>query len=70
MTKKTKLYENKDFEIIKIDSLTAVCCGNVPFKSFCIKVKGSLQQFNLDEDKFKSLQELLRGEITAEQPLQ
>jgi hypothetical protein len=62
MTRKTKLYENKDFEIIKIDSLTAVCCGNVSFKSFCIKRKGSFQQFNLDEDKFKSLQELLRGE--------
>jgi hypothetical protein len=64
MTKKTKIYENKDFEIIKIDSLAACCCGQAPFSSICIKKKGGLQQFNLEEEKFKSLRELLSKEYS------
>jgi hypothetical protein len=64
MTKKTKIYENKDFEIIKIDSMAACCCGQAPFSSICIKKKGGLQQFNLEEEKFKSLRELLSKEYS------
>ena len=64
MTTKTTVCENKDFEIIRIKSLAACCCGKVPFSSVCIKKKGSLQQFNLDEETFKSLTELLSGQIS------
>jgi hypothetical protein len=58
MTKKTVVCANKDFEILRIDSLAAVCCGNVPFTSFCVKKKGSLQQLNLAEKEYLSLKEL------------
>ena len=63
MTTKTKVCENKDFEIIRTDSMASVCCGKMPFSSICIKKKGSLQQLNLEEDKFKSLVELLSGSL-------
>ena len=59
MTKKTIVCENKDFQIIKVESMAACCCGKAPFNSFCISRKGAWQQFNLDEEKFKSLTELL-----------
>ena len=59
MTKKVKVCENKDFEVIRIESLAACCCGKAPFNSICIKMKGSLQQLNLEEEKFKSLCGLL-----------
>jgi len=65
MTKKTKICENKDFEITKIDSMAACCCGQVPFSSFCIRKKGGLQQLNLEEEKFNSLRELLSKEYSA-----
>ena len=59
MTKKTIISENKDFQIIRIDSMAACCCGKVPFRSICIRKKGSLQQLNLEEEKFKTLRDLL-----------
>jgi len=62
MTKKTTILENRDFEIVRIESLAACCCGKAPFSSICIRKKGGLQQFNLEEEKFKSLQELLSKE--------
>jgi hypothetical protein len=62
MTKKTTVLENKDFEIIKTVSTAACCCGKVPFSSICIRKKGGFQQLNLEEEKFKSLRELLSGE--------
>jgi hypothetical protein len=58
MTKKTVVCANKNFEILRIDSLAAVCCGNVPFTSFCVRKKGSLQQLNLAEKEYLSLKEL------------
>ena len=64
MTKKTVVCENKDFEIIRIESMAALCCGKVPFNSICIRKKGAFQQFNLDEEKFKSLRELLSREYS------
>ena len=66
MTKKTVICENKDFQIIRIDSMAACCCGKVPFRSICIRKKGSLQQFNLEEEKFKTLRELLCQEYRVE----
>ena len=70
MTKKTTIGENKDFQIIRIESMAAICCGKVPYNSICIRKKGGFQQLNLDEEKFKSLQELLSREYTErpEQP--
>ena len=65
MTKKTVVCENKDFEIIKIESMAACCCSRVPFNSICIRKKGTFQQFNLEEEKFKSLQELLLSEHSS-----
>lgn len=62
MTKKTLINENKDFEIIRIESMAALCCGKVPYNSICIRKKGGLQQLNLDEENFKSLRELLSME--------
>ena len=59
MTKKTVVMENKDFQIIRVDSMAACCCGKAPFSSVCIRKKGGFQQLNLDEEKFKSLRELL-----------
>jgi len=67
MTKKTTICENKDFEIIKTESMAACCCGKVPFSSICIRKKGGLQQLNLEEEKFKSLQELLSKECNLPQ---
>jgi hypothetical protein len=55
MTKKTIVCENKDFQIIRIESLAALCCGKVPVSSVCIRKKRSLQELNLDEEMFKSL---------------
>ena len=71
MTKKTLIGANKHFEIIRIESMAALCCGKVPYNSICIRKKGSLQQLNLDEENFKSLTELLSREYTEyqEQPL-
>jgi len=63
MTKKSTICENQDFQIIKIESNAACCCGTVPFGSYCIKKKGGLQQFNLEEDKLKSLWELLNNKF-------
>ena len=68
MTKKTMIGENKDFEIIRTECLASLCCGKAPFNSICIRKKGGLQQFNLDEEKFNSLRELLSREY-AELPL-
>jgi hypothetical protein len=65
MTKKTTVCENQDFEIIRIESMAACCCGQVPFSSFCIRKKGGLQQLNLEEEKFKSLKELLSKEYSG-----
>jgi len=59
MTKKTIVCENKDFEILRIESLASLCCGKVPFTSFCVRKKGSLQQLNLAEKEYISLKELL-----------
>ena len=61
MTKKTIVCENKDFQILRIESMASLCCGKMPVSSICIRKKGAFQQFNLDEDKFKSLRELLSG---------
>jgi len=61
MTKKSIVGGNKDFEILRIDSLASICCGKAPFSSFCIRKKGSLQQLNLDEEEFKNLKELMMG---------
>jgi predicted metal-binding transcription factor (methanogenesis marker protein 9) len=58
MTKKTVVCANKDFEILRIDSLAAVCCGNAPFTSFCVRKKGSLRQINLSEKEYFSLKAL------------
>jgi hypothetical protein len=58
MTKKTVVCANKEFEILRIDSLAAVCCGTAPFTSFCVRKKGSLQQLNLAEKEYLSLKEL------------
>ena len=63
MTKKTTICENQDFQIIRIDSTASCCCGTVPFSSFCIRKKGGLQQLNLEEEKFKSLKELLNSKF-------
>jgi len=63
MTKKTTVCENQDFQIIRIDSNAAVCCGTVPFTSYCIRKKGGLQQFNLEEEKLKSLWNLLNSQF-------
>ena len=60
MTKKVTLCENKDFQIIKTECLAACCCGKAPFNSICIRKKGSLQQLIMDEEKFKSFQELFQ----------
>jgi hypothetical protein len=65
MTKKTTVCKNKDFEVIRIDSMAACCCGRAPFTSFCIRKKGGLQQLNLEEEKFKSLKELLSKEYSG-----
>jgi len=62
MTKKTTICENKDFQVIKTESLASCCCGKVPFSSICIRKKGGLQQLNLEEEKFNSLRELLSKE--------
>ena len=62
MTEKTIISENKDFQIIKIESMAACCCGKAPFSSICIRKKGGLQQLNLEEEKFESLRELLARE--------
>jgi hypothetical protein len=59
MTKKTIVCENKEFEILKIESLAGLCCGKMPFASFCVRKKGSLQQLNLAEKDYLSLKELL-----------
>ena len=64
MTKKTVLCENKDFKIIKIESMTSMCCGKVPFSSICINKKRSLQQLNLDGEQFESLRDLLIKECS------
>ena len=71
MTKKTTIGENKDFQIIRVESLASLCCGKVPCSSICIRKKGGIEQLNLDEAKFKSLRELLAGEYEEhpEQPL-
>jgi hypothetical protein len=63
MTKKTIVCENDDFEIIRIMSMVACCCGRVPFNSICIRKKGAFQQLNLEEEKFKSLRELLNRDF-------
>jgi hypothetical protein len=63
MTKKTTVCENQDFRIIRTDCDAAVCCGTVPFTSYCIKKKGGLQQFNMEEEKLKSLWELLNSQF-------
>jgi hypothetical protein len=65
MTKKTTVMENKDFEIIRTVSMAACCCGKAPFSSICIRKKGGFQQLNLEEEKFKSLRELLSGEYSG-----
>jgi len=65
MTKKTTLCENQDFQIIKVESMAGCCCGKVPFSSICIRKKGGLQQLNLEEEKFKSLRELLSKESSG-----
>jgi hypothetical protein len=62
MTKKTTICENKDFQVIKTESLASCCCGKVPFSSICIRKKGGLQQLNLEEEKYNSLRELLSKE--------
>jgi len=62
MTRKTTISENKDFQIIRIESMAACCCGKAPFNSICIRKKGGLQQLNLEEEKFESLRELLARE--------
>ena len=62
MTKKTVICSNRDFEIIRTESMAACCCGKMPFSSVCIKKKGSMQQLNLEEEKFKSLVELVTKE--------
>ena len=59
MTKKTVICENKDFQIIRTESMAALCCGKMPFSTVCISKKGAWQQLNLDEEKFNSLRELL-----------
>ena len=64
MTKKTIICENKDFQIIRTESMAACCCGKVPFNSICIRKKGALQQLNLEEEKFESLRELLLREYS------
>jgi len=63
MTNKTTICENQDFQIIRIDSNASVCCGTVPFTSYCIRKKGGLQQLNLEEEKLKSLWDLLNGKF-------
>ena len=68
MTTKTIIYENKDFQILRIGCLASMCCGKVPFNSICIKKKGGMQQFNLDEEKFESLKELLAGKEVVAHP--
>jgi len=62
MTTKTTICENKDFQVIKTESMASCCCGKVPFSSICIRKKGGLQQLNLEEEKFNSLRELLSKE--------
>ena len=62
MTRKTTIFENKDFQIIKTESMAACCCGKAPFNSICIRKKGGFQQLNLEEEKFESLRELLTSE--------
>ena len=66
MTRKTTICENQDFQIIRIDSNAACCCGTVPFNTYCIKKKGGLQQFNLEEEKLKSLWELLNSKFKTD----
>ena len=65
MTKKTTICKNKDFEVIRIETMAALCCGKMPFNTICIKKKGSWQQFNLEEEKFNSLRELLLENVEA-----
>ena len=63
MTKKTVICENKDFQIVRTESMASLCCGKMPFSSICIRKKGAWQQLNLDEETFKSLRELLTGNL-------